>query len=239
MIVYKTTNKLNGMIYVGKDKHNRDQYLGSGLKLINAINKHGKSNFKKETLDVCDTEQELALREIYWIAKLQALDPTIGYNIAEGGNGGNTRKNYTNTEMMNYKCKLSEGVRNSEAYKTSVAERKGKARPEHSRKMKELYASGDIVPHNKGKKCLDHVKKALAKANSGRKLTQEHKSKIGESKWVKIEMCDLDHNLLNIYNSISEACVSNNLSRDQISGCLTGRYKKGGGFVWRYKNSKF
>lgn len=235
MIIYKTTNQLNGMIYVGKDKHNNSQYIGSGLKLINAVNKYGRSSFKKDTLEVCSTEQELALREVYWITKLEALNPAIGYNIAEGGCGGNTRKGYSDNEMIDYRSNLSEGVCNSEAYKKFVIKRTGKVRPEHSKKMKELYALGLIVPHNKGKHCPDYVKDAISKANRGKKLTQEHKSKIGKSKWVEIEKYDLDDKLLNTYKSIAEACALNSLTRDQISGCLIGRYKKGGSFVWKYK----
>ncbi len=42
MIIYITTNLLNGKKYIGKDEKNNPSYLGSGKLLKLAINKHGK-----------------------------------------------------------------------------------------------------------------------------------------------------------------------------------------------------
>lgn len=88
MIIYKTTNLINGKFYVGKDERNKPDYLGSGTLLKKAIKKYGKENFIKETLEVCSTREELIEREIYWIRETKAQE--IGYNIADGGQGGNT-----------------------------------------------------------------------------------------------------------------------------------------------------
>jgi group I intron endonuclease len=89
MIIYKTTNLLNGKIYVGKDEKNNPNYLGSGKILKLAINKNGRDNFKKEILEVCDSREILNDREKYWIESLSAT--TLGYNITEGGSGGRTK----------------------------------------------------------------------------------------------------------------------------------------------------
>ena len=35
--IYKTTNTINGKIYIGKEKHNDKNYLGSGIILNHAI----------------------------------------------------------------------------------------------------------------------------------------------------------------------------------------------------------
>ena len=88
MIIYKTTNKINGKFYVGKDTYNNTKYLGSGKILKRAIKKYGKENFEKEILEECTNEQELKDREIFWIDKLNATNKDIGYNIAIGGVGG-------------------------------------------------------------------------------------------------------------------------------------------------------
>ena len=86
MIIYKTTNLITGKFYIGKDKNNDPKYLGSGLHLKRALKKYGKENFLKEILEYCTDFDHLNEREIYWIAKLNAVKE--GYNITEGGNGG-------------------------------------------------------------------------------------------------------------------------------------------------------
>ncbi len=40
MIIYKTTNTINGKIYVGQDTRNLPKYLGSGKLLHKAIKKY-------------------------------------------------------------------------------------------------------------------------------------------------------------------------------------------------------
>lgn len=95
MIIYKTTNLLNGNCYVGQDANNNSRYLGSGILLNRAISKHGRENFRKEILEVCDTKEQLNQQEIYWIAKLEPI-----YNIAKGGSGGDTFTNNPNKEEI-------------------------------------------------------------------------------------------------------------------------------------------
>jgi len=89
MVIYKTTNKINGKIYVGQDQKNNPKYLGSGFILKKALKKYGRDNFIKETLEVCSSKLQLDEREKYWIAFLHATDKSIGYNVATGGGGGN------------------------------------------------------------------------------------------------------------------------------------------------------
>lgn len=42
MIIYKTTNLINSIIYIGLDTKNNPNYFGSGLHLKRAVKKHGK-----------------------------------------------------------------------------------------------------------------------------------------------------------------------------------------------------
>ena len=100
-IIYKTTNLINGKIYIGQTiRSNYSNYYGSG-KLVNyAIDKYGLSAFEKEILCECFNRKELNEKEIYWIANLSACNLNIGYNIADGGKGGFTTSHTKKTRKI-------------------------------------------------------------------------------------------------------------------------------------------
>ena len=88
MHIYKTTNIINGLIYIGQTKKDRitgKKYLGSGVKLKKAIKEFGKDNFTNEILQECNNKEELNQSEIFWISHFNSTDPNIGYNIHKGG----------------------------------------------------------------------------------------------------------------------------------------------------------
>lgn len=88
LYIYKTTNNINGKIYIGQRSYNgdilKDSYLGSGIALKHAVKKYGKLSFSKEILEIVD-RTTINDREIYWIDFYKARDKEIGYNIHEGG----------------------------------------------------------------------------------------------------------------------------------------------------------
>lgn len=92
--IYKTTNNLNNKIYIGKRKGSPSasaHYLGSGLWIKRAINKHGRDNFTKQILLICENSQVCEL-ECKCIQLYDAQNPEIGYNFADGGEGGDMYK---------------------------------------------------------------------------------------------------------------------------------------------------
>lgn len=202
MVVYKTTNLVNGKIYVGKDENNNPNYIGSGYALKPAIKKYGKENFKKEILEECSNSHELCKREMFWINTLNALDPKIGYNIAEGGTGGNTFAGKTSEEMDKIKQRINvagKGRKFSESHRKllakSASKRKGnKPSPFIGMKME------DYMGQEKTKEVKDKIKETLkeyykngmpqdhrekiSKATKGRKLgpmSDEHKKNLKEA----------------------------------------------------------
>ncbi len=87
--IYRTHNKVNGKMYIGKKIANRfleNEYLGSGKILRNAVNKYGKDNFYVELLETIDSNDDyLCERERYWISKFNADKSENYYNISAGG----------------------------------------------------------------------------------------------------------------------------------------------------------
>lgn len=94
MYIYITQNLINGKIYIGQSKRDIEEskdYYGSGCILNKAIKKYGKENFCKTILvKNINTNQKMNLLEKYYIKLLNSQDREIGYNIADGGTGGNT-----------------------------------------------------------------------------------------------------------------------------------------------------
>lgn len=94
--IYKTTNTVNGKIYVGQKKSNKflgNKYLGSGKYLRCAIKHYGEECFVVSLIQTADSKEELDALEKFYIKKFNAVDSDVGYNIAFGAVGGDT---YTN-----------------------------------------------------------------------------------------------------------------------------------------------
>lgn len=90
--VYKITNKINGKIYIGQtirsirirwNEHCKDKYHCK--KLVKAISKYGKNNFKVDQIDKANSIEELNEKEIFWISVYKTTNRNIGYNIEIGG----------------------------------------------------------------------------------------------------------------------------------------------------------
>lgn len=154
MIIYKTTNLLNGKIYIGKDKKNNKNYLGSGVALKESIKKYGKNNFKKEIICFCNNIEELNEKEKYYIKFYNSQDKNIGYNITDGGDGNSLSWNGPKLNDS-HKKNISDGLKKSDKFK------KMWEGDEHKKKLKESRTKSEKV-----KKIIE---------------SQEWKNKISES----------------------------------------------------------
>lgn len=114
--VYKTTNLINGKIYIGKSKYRPGykNYIGSGVALENAIKKYGKENFEKEILEEFYTEEEAFEAEKTYIKLYDSQNHNIGYNIAAGGG------DYTSNDRLHEKNNKNYSYSKEEADKERV-----------------------------------------------------------------------------------------------------------------------
>jgi group I intron endonuclease len=91
MIIYEIKNKINGKVYIGQHSSNElGTYWGSGKLIKRAIEKYGLENFERFILEKCSTKEELNEREKYWIIEKDSIN--FGYNLTEGGTGGDNSK---------------------------------------------------------------------------------------------------------------------------------------------------
>ena len=88
--IYKITNKINGLVYVGQTTqtpkhrwihHLTDSRTGSECKLHKALREFGKENFVQETIEEVP-DSFLDEREVYWIKYYNSYYK--GYNGTEG-----------------------------------------------------------------------------------------------------------------------------------------------------------
>lgn len=167
MFIYKTTNLINGKIYIGQHKLNNNKYLGSGKLLKKAILKYGEKNFKREIIEYCENEEKLIDRETFWINKLDATNKKIGYNISKVGSKA-CMTGRTHSEES--RKKISYNHADFKGEKSSTYGRKHT--PSDIEKMKIRHA--DV----RGEKNPMYGKKGMLSPLYGRKHTEESKEKI-------------------------------------------------------------
>lgn len=217
MVIYQTTNLINGKKYIGKDKNNNPNYLGSGSILKKAIKKYGKENFKKEILEVCSSKEELWKREEYWLEFFNAESNPNFYNKTNKafGNSGQTEEG---------KDKISKA-------------RKGWTPSEEIKRRMSENRKGHIMYN-------DEWRQKIKKALTGIKRSDEVKQKQSNAKKNKpskskkpVLQYDLENNFLKEYPSATEAAKSlNKKTGSAITEVCNGRRKSMYGYIWKYKD---
>lgn len=118
-IVYKTTCKVNGKIYIGVHSCYNPDYIGSGKLIKLAIAKYGKDKFVREVLYEFETASEAYAKEKELVTPEFALE-TSNYNLREGGMG--PQKGYKHSDETKTKFRLAAiGKSKSESHKKNIA----------------------------------------------------------------------------------------------------------------------
>lgn len=246
--IYETTNNINGMKYIGKKTYDKKglwkTYLGSGIYLKRAINKYGKNNFSRIILEECNSKDKLDKQECYWIEFYNAVNSDKYYNIASGGDGGNTIQGFNEEKLLELKKlhsqKLLEHHKNREVDFNSKLTKdivvnviipRLKNNEFNSDIAKDLNISSgtidDIRQHRTWKK---YTKNIIFDDISNRKRGRISK---------KVSQYSLDGIKLKCFNSASEAGKSVDASPKMIMDVCSGNKRQCRGYIWRYENDLF
>lgn len=254
MVIYKTTNIINGKFYIGKDSRNNPSYLGSGLALLKALEKYGRENFKKEILEICSTLEELSKAEIYWAEKLDAYNREKSYNIAICGQGGNLGPDVNK--------KISEGVarycrkRSDEEKTNRLIKFKQTIQMRDLEKKKKLFENMSKAKKGqsswlKGKPMPEETKAKLRKPKSeefknklrNKIRTPEHSANISKAKtgkpvpkfWKKVNQLDIvTGDIIKTWSSMTEAAKALNTTCSNIKKIIDKKGHHCKGYKWAY-----
>ncbi|MHA1985252.1 MAG: GIY-YIG nuclease family protein [Promethearchaeota archaeon] len=199
--IYVATNRVNGKVYVGQTLTSRwgddkipieerwnneikDAYSkkskGEKLRYVeNAIIKYGEDNFDLKEVDTANDQEELNTKERKWIKDLDAMNPDKGYNMTEGGEGGEI-----SPELKEYLSKVgSEKWQNDSDYRErQTQERRERAKnPEWMETM--VNVNQEIV---RNPETVKKISESLS-AKWKEKEYQENVSNGVTDKWQEIK----------------------------------------------------
>jgi group I intron endonuclease len=239
---------INNKMYVGKMSkpvNKSKSYLGSGVVINKAIQKYGKESFIKEILEENIKPEELSIREIFWIEKLNTKRPN-GYNLTDGGEGTTGYKK-THIQIENHRKAITGNKASEETRKKMSDAHKGKKlSPEHVMNVSKALTGRKLSPEhikkvsegNKGKKISEDQKRMISEFHKGRPTSEETKVKmsLANKAKVKIQQLSLDGQVIAIYSSTKDAAKRMNTLRTSIAKCLSGKRKTHLGFIWKKLN---
>ena len=222
--IYEITNNINGKKYIGKrvtkKDINKDDYMGSGLLLEKAKFKYGIENFSKQILEICNSKEQLSEREIYYISLVDAPKNPMYYNVASGGEAGNTYAGKTIDELEEIKRKIQENRKfngHTEETKAKISEKKIK---NYCKEKHPLY----------GKHHSEETKRKLSEKNKGQVFSEERNKKVSASTFGgknhrarKVKCIETSE----IFNCIAGVERKYNIDRHKIISSCKGKRKSG------------
>lgn len=246
--IYETTNNINGMKYIGQKTYDKNgnwkTYLGSGIYLKRAVDKYGKENFRREILEECPSKETLDEREIYWIKYFDAVNSKNYYNIASGGDGGNTIQGFS-TERLNKLKKL-----HSEKL---IHHHQNRDEDFNSKLTKDIVIN-IIIPRLKNNEFNSDIAKDLNVSPRTINDIRHHKTWKKYTKDIvfddisdrkrgkksrKIVQYSLDGIKLKTYCNATEAGIDVDVNPKMIMDVCSGNKRQCRGYVWRYNDELF
>lgn len=245
--IYMITNP-SGKIYVGSTidfKRRIMQYKNllakSQTKLYNSLLKYGWDNHVFEVIMIVNINDML---------KYETLTGW-GFNVLEKNIGLNLRLpklgDVYNCVSEETKKKISEsnkGKKMSEEAKFKMKESKKNMSEETKLKISNS-SKGRIISEEtrkkisekiKGKKHSEETIKKMIISKKNFKFSNENIIKMAKINKKPIIQMDLNQNVIEEFDSITEASIKLLIGIKNIGECLSGRSKTAGNFKWKYKN---
>lgn len=217
--IYKITNQVNGKSYIGlttkdrpTDRYSQHRYLARHPEMENsksknsyihaAMRKYGLENFTFEIIEEVSENEDLNVKEQYWIAFYHTYvkDPQCnGYNLTKGGEGtqgfsrtqtieerekrkiSNKQFYINHPEALVEKSKRTKALWENEEYRKKVTESNQKFYAEHSEMFK-----GENNPFY-GK---HHTEESLAKIKKASKKYQKQIIQLDKDTLKELQIFD-------------------------------------------------
>lgn len=211
--IYRLTNTVNGKIYIGltnnyKKRLREHSYASNDYYISRAIKSYGWESFTSEVLETTSSLSKAREREKHYISELCSNNPTIGYNLTEGGEG--TLGFSPNATSRAKISKAKTGRTLSPSHRQAISDsNKGRT---HSPKTRNLI--GEKLKGNKN--------------FLGHKHSSETKERLSELKSKTWHIVSPEGEKLEVAN-LRRFCLNNNLSPSAMSRVMSGkkRHHKG------------
>ena len=254
--IYKIENKINHKVYIGQSidikerwsAHRRCVKYGDKKDywLYQAMNKYGLDNFDFSIIEECEP-QLLDEKEMYYIQQYDSYNH--GYNMTYGGSGLNgiiRNRNYApknisqfcgsddivevakldkNFHVLAYYPSVQEAARQNQVEATNISKTlKGKNKYCNNY----IYMYGDVV-----KELQDNINDLILHRLLV-DLYSYHCDDDTPKHCGKIQVCDLQDNVLEICNTVGEASKKYNVDASSISKVCKGKLKQSKGYKFKY-----
>lgn len=203
MLIYKALNTKNNKVYIGKtektlEERKLNHFYESHQKrrtsyFYNALRKN-KKNFVWEVVeDNISDSTTLNEKEIFWIAHFKSTQKEFGYNMTDGGTGGNINGNHPNKKEIYKRVGIKLKGRKRKSFYKEWVEKLGQTEADKKWKIYLRFMAQRVSEESTGKpKSKSHlakVRKALKgvpqsslakfrKTKKGRELSREVKQNI-------------------------------------------------------------
>ncbi len=228
MIIYKVTNKINGMIYIGQtvkslNRRKAEHFYNSrkGATYFNrALNKYGEKTFTWIVLGEYSNITELNKWEKYFIKQHRTKIPN-GYNLTDGGEG---IQGLERTEDHNKKISESRLGKKHWMYGKHLSD-------EHKQKV-----SRALIGHPVSNETRKKIGKGNSIALKGKKLSKERREKFIDAGKKDYIVSNFKTNKKLIIRGLSQFCRDHNLSQSGMRRVLNGIQKQGHHQGWVVKH---